>query len=34
MLVKVTIIDYDGVGNYEVDFKVDNLHALTGLVGS
>ena len=34
MLVKVAIIDYDGIGNYEVDFKVDGLHALTGLVGS
>ena len=34
MLVKVAIIDYDGIGNYEVDFKVDDLHALTGLVGS
>ena len=34
MLVKVAIIDYDGIGNYEVDFKVDGLHALTGMVGS
>ena len=34
MLVKVAIIDHDGIGNYEVDFKVDGSHDITGLVGS
>ena len=34
MLVKVAIIDYDGDSKYEVDFKVDNSHDLTGTVGS
>ena len=34
MLVKVAIIDHDGIGNYEVDFKVDGSHDITGLAGT
>ena len=34
MLVKVAIIDYDGIGNYEVAFAVDGLHDITGVVGT
>ena len=32
--VKVAIVDPDGIGNYEVDFKVDGSHDITGVVGT
>ena len=32
--VKVAIVDPDGIGNYEVDSKVDGSHDITGVVGT